>query len=569
MEMSTDQMKIEIGSVIGGQYEIREFIGSGAMGRVYRAVDRVKRRSGANPASCDVAIKVLSDQLSTDAGAADFLIHECTKAQSLSHPNIVNVHHCAPFGRSVYLVMEFLRGRSIDTLVKDPDFAGLPLAEVKRIVEPAARGLQYAHECDVIHCDIKPSNIFESDDGKIKIIDFGIARAAWRPEDDATLSMTRTEIRTAYTPKYASPERRDEDHKPTPRDDVFSLACVIYQLLEGMAPFRMDTREARELDVKVTRKPRQLSNRQWKVLRRALSFDPAERPPSIEVLVDGVFTKPRFPWAAVGGAAAVALLGVGYWQAHPRINALLGGYYAQWSYERLLPAWDAVDAVIGGTQCAFVKPILKPEAVSVAGVVGDRSALADLRSRLGAVPKVETVDLGGIEIVDATFCAVLATFGHGVASRSAGETDISVDFPTADRTFAAGDALQFAVRLPPDHSFLYVDRFLPHGYVMHLQPSDQIFSALLAPERWEPDGSIRFGYGGVSGSWLVTAGFGRELITLVSSSTPLFDGDDDATRMEPTEMYLRRLGAAFARRMANAEEPPLGVRVLAVTTAER
>ncbi len=204
-----------------GRYEVIGELGQGAMGVVYKAKDPLIDR--------DVAIKTINLALALDE-KEEFegrFYQEARAAGRLSHPNIVTIYDVGKSGDVAYIAMEFLQGRELRDILKDEGL--LPVDQVLDIVIQVAQGLAYAHEHDIVHRDVKPSNIMVVRDGLVKITDFGIARMA--------SSAVRTQTGMVLgSPKYMSPEQvmgKEIDQ----RSDIFSLGVMLYEMLVGQAPF--------------------------------------------------------------------------------------------------------------------------------------------------------------------------------------------------------------------------------------------------------------------------------------------------------------------------------------------
>jgi len=294
--------KLAIGQTLSGRYRIERELGEGGMGVVYLVTD-------GNVAGETFAVKVLKEALHCDALA--LLREEVHKTRRLSHPNIVDVHSVNVDGTKLYLLMEYLEGKSLSALLDEEFGRGMPLSHAWPIIEDAGAALGYAHDHNVIHSDLKPANIFVTTSGKTKLLDFGIARVSRGPllhERSGPL---------ALTPAYASCEMvegRDAD----PRDDVYSFACVIYEMLSGKRPFGVfSAPTARETGARAP--PLEvLSRRQNAALSKALAFDREARTPSVEKFLEGLVPnrKPRTrPIAAVVVAivTTAAAVGLSYW----------------------------------------------------------------------------------------------------------------------------------------------------------------------------------------------------------------------------------------------------------------
>jgi tetratricopeptide (TPR) repeat protein len=209
-----------VGGLIRGQYEISRQIGAGGMGMVYEGTDRSLGRR--------VAIKKMRDELRLNARERDRFIIEAKTVASLHHPNIVDIYAIAEEGEDVYLVFEYVDGKTVHDLVQLK--GRLDPAESVRVTQAMGEALTYAHAHGVIHRDMKPSNVMVTAAGQIKVMDFGIARMA---KDALTrYSMTNTVV---GTPPYMAPEQ--EQGVVRKESDVYSLAICAYEMLTGKLPF--------------------------------------------------------------------------------------------------------------------------------------------------------------------------------------------------------------------------------------------------------------------------------------------------------------------------------------------
>jgi eukaryotic-like serine/threonine-protein kinase len=207
-----------------GRYEVIRELGQGAMGVVYQAKDPLIDRI--------VAIKTINLGLAQE-GKDEYegrFYQEAKAAGRLNHPNIVTIYDVGKSGDVAYIAMEFLQGRELRDIMNDAGL--LPVDHVLDMVAQVASGLAYAHEYDIVHRDVKPSNIMVIRDGHVKITDFGIARMA--------SAGVRTQTGMVLgSPKYMSPEQ--VMGKPLDqRSDIFSLGVMLYEMLTGAAPFNGD-----------------------------------------------------------------------------------------------------------------------------------------------------------------------------------------------------------------------------------------------------------------------------------------------------------------------------------------
>jgi serine/threonine protein kinase len=299
------------GDILNNRFVLEECIGTGGMSTVYKALDR--RKLEANDRYPYVAVKVLNLEFRAHPDSLIALQREAKKSQSLAHPNIVRVYDFDRDGPTVYMTMEYMSGESLAQILRAPGFKGLPGDEVMRVFEGIARALIFAHSNGIIHADFKPANVILTDKGEVKVIDFGIARAFKRP-DDSDMEATRFDPGSlgALTPTYASPEML-EQQTPDPRDDVYALACIAYEMLTGRHPFgRMQATEARDGGLEPERR-KNLTRRQWKALKSALAFDRDKRTPDVRQFLNEF--RPESPVSvpapvyAIGKALMIILLG--------------------------------------------------------------------------------------------------------------------------------------------------------------------------------------------------------------------------------------------------------------------
>jgi hypothetical protein len=206
-----------------GAYEIKNEIGRGGMGIVYKAVQVSLGR--------DVAIKVLPPQLSLEKEFVSRFFREARSAANLRHPNIVTIHDVGEENDIYYFAMEYLEGGSLEERIQRG--GALPLEEAESIIIQMAGALDYAHKKGIIHRDIKPGNIIIDEEGRAVITDFGIAKAVYDQK------LTRTGM-TVGSPEYMSPEQV-KGHVIDGRADFYSLGVVLYQMLSGHVPYSGDS----------------------------------------------------------------------------------------------------------------------------------------------------------------------------------------------------------------------------------------------------------------------------------------------------------------------------------------
>ncbi len=251
-------------------YEMRELLGEGGIGQVHAAYDTVLGR--------EVAIKSLRPELLNDGSFVDRFRTEATSLARLNHPNITTLYALLPEGGNLYMVMELVRGRTLEALLHERGSA-FEVGEALAIIGQAADGMSYAHGMGVIHRDIKPGNMILTDSGLLKIMDFGIARV------QGSQRLTR-DGSIVGTLAYMAPEQLRAEEVDA-RTDLYSLAIVLYEMLSGSVPFAA----ASDYDLmraQIHTPPERLTHRVPgieaqldKALMRALAKKPADRYPSV------------------------------------------------------------------------------------------------------------------------------------------------------------------------------------------------------------------------------------------------------------------------------------------------
>lgn len=295
-------------STLKQRFVLQEKIAAGGMGIVYKAVDL--RRQEARDREQYVAIKVIGQVfLEKFPDAFISLQREARKAQQLAHPNIVTVYDFDRDGDTVFMTMEWLQGQSLEALLDAQHGAPLSLERAFAIIQEVGKGLSYAHSKGVVHSDIKPGNIFITQSNEVKILDFGIATAVARNDGDTTATVYNPRNLGVLTTAYAPPEMF-YGAAADPRDDVYSLAVVCYELLAGRHPFdKLSTLDA----VQHQRKPakiRRLSQSQWKALLAALAFQRDQRTASVALFVTALTAQRRASKPLLLGAAMAGILGL-------------------------------------------------------------------------------------------------------------------------------------------------------------------------------------------------------------------------------------------------------------------
>lgn len=249
--------------LLGGRYRLQRQIGSGGMAGVYLARDERLGR--------DVAVKLTDPARDVGGQSAARIEQEARRVARLNHPNIVQVHDVGTTDDDAYIVMELVQGLGLDEVIRED--GPLSEAEAARIAREVCHGLAAAHAAGVVHQDIKPSNLLVDGDGRVRIADFGVARA----HDGDTL----TAEQPFGSAPYVSPEQvegRRTDH----RSDLYSLGVVLYEMLTGRRPFRGDSMASTVMqrlhqDPEPPSRWADVSPEVEKVVLRALARDPDDR----------------------------------------------------------------------------------------------------------------------------------------------------------------------------------------------------------------------------------------------------------------------------------------------------
>jgi len=282
--------KLQVGSVLRDRFLLKEQIAEGSMGTVYKALDRRLAESGDKNTS--VAIKVLSPRLSQNSATLRALQQEAAKGRCLAHPNIVTFIDLDHEDDLFFIVMEWLEGRSLSTILDENRGNSLDMATAMDIVRQTARALSYAHQRGVVHADVKPGNIMITPDGQVKLIDFGVARVRQK-ENEGRARFDPDAIR-AGSPAYSSMQvLTGED--PVPADDVFSLACLMYRLVAGYRVFGPRNAADAAQEGMEPQQPREVSTEQWMALKKALAYSRVTRFESTKAFMDALGDVPAAP----------------------------------------------------------------------------------------------------------------------------------------------------------------------------------------------------------------------------------------------------------------------------------
>jgi serine/threonine protein kinase len=210
--------------LLNNRYQILEQLGIGGMAIVYRARDTMLERF--------VTVKVLRENYSRDPAFLDRFRQEAKAAANLSHPNIVTVHDFGLDKGQLFIVMEYIPGTDLKAFIKQ--HGRFTPEEAVPLLIQACAGIGYAHRAGLVHCDVKPQNMLVTPDMRLKVTDFGIARAL------STIHPTEKSDVIWGSPQYFSPEQA-AGAAPSPASDVYSLGIILYEMLTGSLPFHATT----------------------------------------------------------------------------------------------------------------------------------------------------------------------------------------------------------------------------------------------------------------------------------------------------------------------------------------
>jgi len=296
----------EIGTILGGRYRLVELLGQGGMARIYRAHDSELDRF--------VAVKLLRPEYGRDPDFGSRFRHEAQAAASLNHPNVVSVYDYGQAEAGPFIVMELVDGEDLAAIVKRS--GALPPRQAARITAETARALQAAHNRGIVHRDVKPGNVMIDREGRVKVTDFGIARAI----AEAQMTLPGTTLGSVH---YFSPEQARGD-QATASSDIYSLGIVLYELLTGHRPWEADSAAAVAMARLVGPPPDPSAIRSGipsdlvAIDRKALATEPAERWTSassmaaaLEAFLAGTAVPGTGAAAGAAGTATIAGAGAG------------------------------------------------------------------------------------------------------------------------------------------------------------------------------------------------------------------------------------------------------------------
>lgn len=585
-----------IGDTLNGRFVLEECLGVGGMGTVYKALDL--RKLEASDRKPYIAIKVLNVQFRGQPTSLMALQREARKAQTLAHRNIVTVYDFDRDGPLVYLTMEYLCGKPLSKVLRAPGFTGMTFEKARPIIAGMGQALAYAHERGFVHCDFKPANVFLTDSGDVKVIDFGIARVFQRPEEDPDVTVFDPATLGGITPAYASPEMF-EHREPDPRDDVYALACVTYELLTGKHPFQRKSATQARGDKMRAERPQGLDRIQWRTLSAALAFDRAARTASVNQFLEGMGVlahAPAFPVARFGaiGAGVVVLAG-GLWIGYRVLSgheaqhasastAAVAAHASAANAAAQMPAASATpSATVGAPSsatpsatvpgaaalaalnstlsripCSALAASLPAQALQVRGFADAGDGMARMRDALAQTPGGQGAKLD-VNAIENHNCEVVNAFApYWRANRQAGG-EATIHTRPLDAQLMQGTPLVVDITTPHYDSYVNVDYYALDGSVVHLVPSNH-----------ERDNQAPPGFSatvGSTGDWIIDKPFGTEMIVLLITPAPLFDTLRPAS--EPRAAYLAAVGQQLKQMETRYGSAHIAADFVQITTRAR
>lgn len=301
----------DAGRLLKNRFVLEQKIGSGGMADVYKALDlRQQEQRERNPY---VAIKLLKEEFAQHEDATVSLQREASKTRGMPHKNIMAVYDFDAEGDTVFMAMELLTGEPLDDYLKQhPE--GLETEVAWNLTRGICEGMIMAHSKNIVHSDLKPGNIFFTEEKTAKILDFGIARAAESPAGaagDGDQTVFDAGTLGALTPTYASYEMLT-GQTPTKADDVYAVALVAYEMFTGKHPFgRTPADKVLERELEAKRIPF-MKRRHWKALQKGMAIKNEDRTQTMEEFMEGMFSEdvPILRYAVIGIVAS-AIIGYG------------------------------------------------------------------------------------------------------------------------------------------------------------------------------------------------------------------------------------------------------------------
>ncbi|HZI96428.1 MAG TPA: protein kinase [Actinomycetales bacterium] len=393
-------MRPSADSVLGGRYRLTERIATGGMGEVWQAHDDVLGRT--------VAVKVLKEEYTGDPGFLERFRAEARHTAALSHPHIAGIYDYGEADSSAYLVMELVPGEPLGDLLAREGALESPRA--MGLLSQAAAGLSAAHAAGVVHRDVKPGNLLVTPDGRVKVTDFGIARAG----DQVPLTATGQVMGTA---QYLAPEQA-MGRAATPASDVYALGVVAFEALTGRRPFEGDSQVAvamAHVNTEPPPLPAHVPDGSRALVQAAMAKDPAGRPADA-----GVFSEVAGALARGDDDRARALL----------VAAGVAGAAAAGAAAAAAAGTAAATTPLSEVEATRALPVTAPTPVGAAtGAAGAGGAAAGYATTRTTRPASRGRGISG-PLVALVFLLAFVVAGAIIASQALGGPDVATPAET-------------------------------------------------------------------------------------------------------------------------------------------
>lgn len=310
---TTDQVKL--GDLLSDRYRLVELIGTGGMSHVYKAIDSFAEKAGDTEPF--VAVKILTSEFASHPDAVTIMQREAKKTRLLAHPNIVQIHDFVLEGSLCYIVMEYLQGETLDQIIKRSKPNGLPKSGVLNILRQMTSALEFAHQQGILHSDLKPSNIFITQQQRVKIFDFGVSRGLKQKVDEYAVQLHSDEPEYevgGYTPAYASLNMLNQQSHDV-KDDIYGLACITYEMFSSKHPYARKPANKAFAEKLKPQKIKKLSFINWKGLEKGLQLEHAQRTESVSQFQQDLTRSILKPVAIAASALVASVLAINLWQS--------------------------------------------------------------------------------------------------------------------------------------------------------------------------------------------------------------------------------------------------------------
>lgn len=334
-----DQPKL--GDLLSDRYRLVELIGTGGMSYVYKAIDTFAEKAGDSEPY--VAVKILSSEFSTHPDAVTIMQREAKKTRLLAHPNIVQIHDFVLDDSLCYIVMEYLQGETLDQIIKRSKPNGLPQNGVLNILKQITSALEFAHQQGILHSDLKPSNIFITQQQRVKIFDFGVSRGLKQKVDEYAVQLHSNEPEYevgGYTPAYASLNMLNQQPHDV-KDDIYGLACITYEMFTSKHPYARKPANKAFAEKMNPDKVSKLALFNWKGLVKGLQLEHHQRTESVQQFYQDLTRTLFKPVALAASVLILSVVAITLWQSSSQIitetQAQLAHYQQQEAqYQQLL-----------------------------------------------------------------------------------------------------------------------------------------------------------------------------------------------------------------------------------------